>query len=442
MVESRVYLLACLLLVSAALGAAPGGATAGGSADADSGTADQRAALVNLQEAPAADNTITRIVVHENGSATWTLQIRTRLETDDNESDYRAFQERFRENESRYIDDFRAGITGIVGNAREVTGREMEATGFHAETSIQSIPRRWGVVTFEFRWDGFAATDGDALRVGDVFQGGLFIAEGDSLEIVAPDGYRIESADPAPDEAGDGVVTWTGREDFADGRPQVVIAPTGTAGAGSPPWQAIAIGAALVGLAAVAALGYRRFGGRSGGAAAASGDGGTGGGATAESNDEPLLADEDHVLRLLADRGGRMRQQAIAEELDWSRSKTSRVLGRMDDADQVGKLKLGRENVIALPEESDEPGEGSGLARERGGAHRHVETAADCYLESSNVFRDDNQSNPCFARCSPRTTWTGRSTSTGTTSASSPTTGPSTPTRSSATGWIGSRTRL
>jgi len=357
MVESRVYLLACLLLLSAALGAAPGGATAGGSAAADSGTADQRAALVNLQEAPAADNTITRIVVHENGSATWTLQIRTRLETDENESDYRAFQERFRENESRYLDDFRASITGIVGNARQVTDREMEATGFHAETSIQSIPRRWGVVTFEFRWDGFAATDGDALRVGDVFQGGLFIAEVDSLEIVAPDGYRIESADPAPDETGDGVVTWSGREDFADGRPQVVIAPTGTAGAGSPPWQAIAIGAALVGLAAVAALGYRRFGGRSGGAAAASGDGGTGGGATAESNDEPLLADEDHVLRLLADRGGRMRQQAIAEELDWSRSKTSRVLGRMDDADQVGKLQLGRENVIALPEESDEPGE-------------------------------------------------------------------------------------
>ena len=358
MVESSVYLLACLLLVSAALGAAPGGAAVSEPADGATDTSDQPApALVNLQEAPAADNTITRIVVHENGSATWTLQIRTRLETDENESDYRAFQERFRENESRYLDDFRASITGIVGNAREVTDREMEATGFRAETSIQSIPRRWGVVTFEFRWDGFAATDGDALRVGDVFQGGLFIAEGDSLEVVAPGGHRIESADPAPDESSDGVVTWSGREDFADGRPQVVIAPTGTAGAGSPPWQAIAIGAALLGLAAVAALGYRRFGGRSGGAAATAGDDGAGGGAAGESNDEPLLADEDHVLRLLADRGGRMRQQAIAEELDWSLSKTSRVLGRMDDADQVGKLQLGRENVIALPEETDEPGE-------------------------------------------------------------------------------------
>jgi len=355
MVESRFYLLACVLLVVATIGAAPGGATVGGPADAIAGTADQRAALVNLQEAPAADNTITRIVVHENGSATWTLQIRTRLETDDNESDYRAFQERFRENRSRYSEDFRASITGIVGSAREVTGREMSAGGFRATTSIQSIPRRWGVVTFEFRWDGFAASEGDALRVGDVFEGGLFIAEGDSLEVVAPEGYRIESADPAPSEAGDGVVTWSGREDFADRRPQVLIAPAGAAGAGSLPWPAIAGGAALVGLVAVGALGYRRFGGRGeGGAADVAGDDGFGGGGATDEDEEPLLADEDRIERLLADSGGRMRQQAIAEALDWSRSKTSRVLGRMDEAGQVRKLQLGRENVIALPETSDE----------------------------------------------------------------------------------------
>ena len=356
MVERRVYLLACVLLVSVAVGAAPGGASVGDPAEADAGTADQRAALVNLQQAPAADNTITRIVVHENGSATWTLQIRTRLETDENESDYRAFQERFRGNQSRYLDDFRASITGIVGNAREVTGREMEATGFRAETSIQSIPRRWGVVTFEFRWDGFAATDGDRLLVGDVFEGGLFIAEGDTLEVVAPDGYLIESADPAPSEANDGVATWAGREDFADRRPQVVIAPAGATGDASLPWPAIVGGAALIGLAAVAVVGYRRLAvGRDGGDGAIGG--GSRGGAAAEAAEESLLADEDRVERLLSDRGGRMRQQAIADELDWSRSKTSRVLGRMDEAGQVRKLQLGRENVIALPDETDQSGE-------------------------------------------------------------------------------------
>jgi uncharacterized membrane protein len=98
-----------------------------------------------------------------------------------------------------------------------------------------------------------------------------------------------------------------------------------------------------------------RYRGSRGGAGAvgASGDDGSSGGAAAGPDDEPLLADEDRVERLLAERGGRMRQQAIGEELDWSRSKTSRVLGRMAEADQVRKLQLGRENVIALPDEPE-----------------------------------------------------------------------------------------
>ncbi|WP_394357381.1 helix-turn-helix transcriptional regulator [Halorubrum alkaliphilum] len=46
----------------------------------------------------------------------------------------------------------------------------------------------------------------------------------------------------------------------------------------------------------------------------------------------------------------RMRQSAIVEELDWSKSKTSRVLSRMADEGDVEKLRIGRENVIDLAE--------------------------------------------------------------------------------------------
>ncbi|MBP1922838.1 putative membrane protein [Halorubrum alkaliphilum] len=45
-----------------------------------------------------------------------------------------------------------------------------------------------------------------------------------------------------------------------------------------------------------------------------------------------------------------MRQSAIVEELDWSKSKTSRVLSRMADEGDVEKLRIGRENVIDLAE--------------------------------------------------------------------------------------------
>jgi uncharacterized membrane protein len=71
-------------------------------------------------------------------------------------------------------------------------------------------------------------------------------------------------------------------------------------------------------------------------------------------NDGPVLADEDYVIQALSSNGGRMRQSDIAEELGWSRSKTSRVLGRMEDDGDIEKLQLGRENIIALPEVAEE----------------------------------------------------------------------------------------
>lgn len=308
---------------------------------------DAAGALVARQLAPAADNSITRIHVASNGSATWELRIRTRLESDGDAADYRAFQERFRENQSQYVDEFSESITGIVANARTVTGREMRATDFRASTSIQTVPRRWGVVAYEFRWVGFGATEGEWVVVGDVFEGGLYIAEEDALEISAPAGYRVEAVDPQPDEAAEGVVSWQGREDFADRRPRVVLAPAESGNDEALPWSVILGGIALVVVLAVLALGLRRYRRGTGrddtlGKTGSSTPGGGG---------EPVLADEDRVVRLLEEHDGRMRQQAIVEALDWSRSKTSRVLARMADEGQVRKLQLGRENVIALPDE-------------------------------------------------------------------------------------------
>jgi Uncharacterized membrane-associated protein/domain len=63
------------------------------------------------------------------------------------------------------------------------------------------------------------------------------------------------------------------------------------------------------------------------------------------------LTDEERVRELLELNGGRIRQADIAAEFDWSDSKTSRVVGRMADDGSVEKLQLGRENLVALPDE-------------------------------------------------------------------------------------------
>jgi hypothetical protein len=84
------------------------------------------------------------------------------------------------------------------------------------------------------------------------------------------------------------------------------------------------------------------------------------GGAEAESDDTPpwedeLLSNEERVLALIEHEGGRLKQQEVAGTLDWTDAKTSQVVRKMRDEDRLDAFRLGRENVLVLP---DEDGEG------------------------------------------------------------------------------------
>lgn len=416
--------------------------------------------------APETDDTITRIDLSSNGSAVWEISYRTRLETDTEADEYRSFQDQFRNDTERYVAAFRDRIGDVIAGAENATGREMGLVNVSASTSIQQVPRRWGVVTYRFRWLGFAQQTTDGLRSGDVFDGGFYLAANDTLIVTAPPEYQIDDTDPSPDSSDAGQVRWTGQQSFADGRPLVVASeptPTATATAtetvtptatetptatappttdtptGPPddpdegsgmPFGLVALVAVI--LAAGAAVAYRTGyvggtatdigspdgGDGAAGAAAATDDdgdddgpGGTGGSstddgdasgiepeggpavtgggaasggaaggdgaeapadpatdeavarATADAEPEtdeddpyvavlddirPPLTDEDRVRKALAEDDGRMRQAALAEQLDWSASKTSRVLSGMADDETIEKIRVGRENVVDL----------------------------------------------------------------------------------------------
>lgn len=326
---------------------------------------------------PEADNTVTRIHSYPNGSAQWTIRIRTRLDTDARVAEYEAFQERFRENRSRYLGPFRQRMKGVVANAANATGRQMRAVNFTASTRIQEVPRRWGVVTYQFTWTGFAAQQNGSLVVGDVFQGGFFLAANDTLEIEAPAGYEITQVDSTPASQDDGVVTWGGREDFSDRHPRVVFTLATESQQSSeqspaaeetilPPFggtgPSVAWGMALL-LILISVTGYIGWRRRNE-------SGGTEQSATTSTvvdsdapmqaptgedagADETVMTDSERVQELLETNGGRMRQAAIADEFDWSASKTSRVTGKMVSEGIVEKLKLGRENLIELTDTGD-----------------------------------------------------------------------------------------
>lgn len=329
----RPVLVALLLLV---VTAAPGAAEGASSFDQE------------LPPQPAVDNTVTRIELAENGSARWTVTIRTRLDTTEDVGEYQAFQARFRDNASRFLGPFESRMTTVVARAADATGRQMAVRDFTAETHVQEVPRRWGIVEFGFTWEGFAATDGGDLTVGDAFAGGFFLAANDTLVVVLPPDYTVVDVEPPATERDGRTLQWTGRADFADGRPLVQASPAesgepelgGESSRESIPFVTlIGVGTALlVAIGGVAVLARRRR---------SSGLRGVAEGAPAN------LTDEERVLDLLESRGGRVAQASIAETFDWSTSKTSRVLSRMAEEGTIEKLRLGRENLIELPD--DEP---------------------------------------------------------------------------------------
>ena len=88
-------------------------------------------------------------------------------------------------------------------------------------------------------------------------------------------------------------------------------------------------------------------------------DGSSEGGAATGIGDTPpedLLSNEERVLQLLQKNGGRMKQKQVAEQLDWTAAKTSQVVGGLRDDDEVDSFRLGRENVLTLPDVDIEGG--------------------------------------------------------------------------------------
>lgn len=339
-----------------------------------------------VSDQPETDNSITRIEVDADGSATWTITVRTRLETDDDQAAFETFQEDFEANRSRYLGPFRDNIRTVVESASNDTGREMRATNFSAETDIQAVPRRWGVVSYEFAWSNFSAVRSESVVVGNVFQSGFFIAENDTLQIVAPDGQQFQSVDPAPDSIDNGTATWSGRRDFADQRPRAtfdrvvvtetseqtvtsgtaVSSPSGTTTepsaetatrapretsetAVSDPQSSFESGwilATIAGLVVVIGVAAVRLRGATD--KTLSGDPPDLTPAADESTTSiPRFAsDEERVLAILDDHDGEIKQAELVDTVDWSKSKVSRVLSEMEEGGRVEKLRLGRENLV------------------------------------------------------------------------------------------------
>jgi uncharacterized membrane protein len=257
-----------------------------------------------------------------------------------------------------------------------------------------------GILLLSFTWTNFLERgEENSLRLGDVFTTPAertwlsSLGEGQRLTVVTPPGYVI-SRTSFPIQQQNGSLIIDGPREFTtEERLSVTYRETDQL---ASPWLLVAGGLVAV-VVVVAVVGFSRRRGASAGSAATTNGGEThaesrqaaespGDGAAeptdagsrdevtgpadgtddepaepAETSEEPepdieLLSDEERVERLLRERGGRMKQANIVKETGWSDAKVSQLLSAMAENDRVEKLRLGRENLISLPDEEHDDG--------------------------------------------------------------------------------------
>ncbi|ELY64495.1 helix-turn-helix transcriptional regulator [Natrinema versiforme] len=344
------------------------------------------------QEAQNFDNRTFDITIYENGSATWTFRYERHFANADNETaaeaNFETFIERFEANETGLYEQFinRSQLLTEAGAAE--TDREMTATDFRRSARIEEWPSKRGVVEMSFTWTGFAAVNEETVVAGDVFQD-LYLPSGQAIVYEAGGDLTFRAIEPNGEYAGDSLesansVQWNGQNQFVDGRPRAVFdRPGGVAAtnSGSDDPTAAMTGSDIVwyltggllvaGIGVAAVVWYRRYGPGSddtadtGGAAthpaesdrSPAADTGTpppnadatpDSGDAAPLTDDALMTDEDRVVKLIRENGGRMKQVNIVDETGWSKSKVSMLLSDMEDDGTISKLRVGRENIISL----------------------------------------------------------------------------------------------
>jgi hypothetical protein len=344
-------------------------------------------------EAVVIDDVLLRVDLRPDGTADWRVEYRTDLDDAATTTAFEGLAAAVDADPRPFRDRFERRMADTVAAASDATDREMSVANVSVAAETRALPRSYGVVAYEFEWRGFAAAEGDRLVVGDAL-GGLFLDDGEALVVSWPAGYALAGATPAPDDRRPEVreVVWNGPAEFGPDAPRIAVGPpTGPLAPVGEPLPAVAV-AALVVLAGGAVLVRRGslslpdIGDRPGVEGDAAGGGptdsgvtdgrtgpgparrdagdtgqhrstdggdssGVGGEATVGDLPSDLLSNEERVLGAIRDNGGRMRQQALVERLDWTDAKTSQVVGRLREEGRIESFRIGRENVLTLPGE-------------------------------------------------------------------------------------------
>ena len=294
--------------------------------------------------------------VAENGSAEATIEYRFSREGNESTERWESLESDIEENPEPYVVAEAQRWNETVERAKNLTNREMNLSSFAIETDTQSTPREQGIVIVTFEWSSFATVEPRWIEAGDALDE-FSLDDGTSLWISWPEGYELRGFEPNADELRESAIGWNGAEtDFIDGEPRVELLLEGEPreqddaddSRSLVPW--LLGGLVILGVAAGVGWWFGRLNRQPPGDAPAA--------STADVATTPppdLMSNEERVLTLLAANGGRIKQQNVVAELEWTEAKTSQVVGALRDDGEVEVFRVGRENVITLPDHESVP---------------------------------------------------------------------------------------
>ncbi|RZV12178.1 hypothetical protein BDK88_1069 [Natrinema hispanicum] len=366
--------LVCLLVVVACSGAyapvVPVTADAGTQTVMRQVQADNGGAAMNDSvQLEDADRIHIDVFIAGNGSAQVTTDYQFYPDENGSMAEWESLAENISNNRTWYVTEERRGWNETLTKGENATDREMNISNLSVETDTDPQPEEIGHARVTFQWSDFAHVELNRIEAGAALSG-FTLSNETTLQFRWPEAYTIYESDgepqvdPSPDERSDRSVKWEGEKTFPDDQPRVVLIKNGdsatgqTPADGGPPMPWVIVFLALALLATVAIAGWfrsrnrPRSGGTDGGTDVAwRADGSSAADSSMTETPPELLSNEERVLQLLEQRGGRIKQQDVVSELDWTEAKTSQVVGDLREDDEIEVFRIGRENVLSLPDD-------------------------------------------------------------------------------------------
>lgn len=289
-------------------------------------------------EEPEGEST-TRITVYDEGSAFWELETRFKLKNEEDRLFFEEYVGALEEEKAVLVEEKKAQIGDIIEKVALTASRSMAIKNLDLNYGVvETINGDYGVVTFQFLWEGFAKKEGDTLRIGDVFAGGYYLEKDATMILEIPPDFIYTLAYPPPDETRSSALIWYGPKRFGENEPSLRVEryegnepetaekTTGGEERGEDRTFLLIPILLVVGAGAVFFILKRRK----------------------KEYKKDFVSDEDLIIEILEKNNGRYPQHEIVKETGFSKSKISQLLSKMEEEGFIRKEKRGRENLILL----------------------------------------------------------------------------------------------